>query len=145
MTNKNEMSPEDKLMKAVFGKKYKTEAEIEAEIESLEKETPEMDVNVNHEDFLLFIHAMKRLDELKPMVERLSARVYFPNENYKKVFQHSLMMAAQWQWEQMMQNAIEGLVVCDKELTHGLKDIVMEIPDNLQVNDKVKLIIMKRD
>lgn len=52
---------------------------------------------------------------------------------------------ANWQREQMMQNAIEGLVICDEVLTHGLKDIVMKIPKNLQVNDKVKLIIIKED
>ena len=42
-------------------------------------------------------------------------------------------------------DAIDGLVVCDKELTHGMKDIAMTIPDNLNVGDHVKLIIVKED
>lgn len=32
--NKNRMTPEDKLLKAIYGDKYKTEAEQEAEIEA---------------------------------------------------------------------------------------------------------------
>jgi hypothetical protein len=43
----------------------------------------------------------------------------------------------------MMKDAVDGLVVCDK-LTHGYKDIAMPIPDNLEVGDKVKIIILKR-
>ena len=44
MSKKNEMSPEDKLLKAIWGDKYKTEAEVEAEIE-------EAVSNVSDEDF----------------------------------------------------------------------------------------------
>lgn len=51
---------------------------------------------------------------------------------------------AHWQKQQLMKDAVEGLVVCD-ELTHGYKDIAMSIPDYLNVGDKVKLIIIKED
>lgn len=34
MVKKQNLSPEDKMLKAIFGDKYKTDAEIEAEIES---------------------------------------------------------------------------------------------------------------
>lgn len=96
--SKNEMTPQDKLLKAIFGKKYKTEAEVEAEIDSI----PEADVKVNHDTMLLFIRAMKRLDELKPMVEMLSKDKYFPNEHYRETFEWSLMQAAQWQYDKLM-------------------------------------------
>ena len=33
MSKKNEMTPDDKLLKAIYGEKYKTEAEMEAEID----------------------------------------------------------------------------------------------------------------
>ena len=46
--------------------------------------------------------------------------------------------------QEHMKETVEGLVICD-ELTHGLKDIVMTIPDWLNVGDKVKLIIIKED
>ena len=49
-----------------------------------------------------------------------------------------------WQKQQMMKDAVEGLVICD-ELTHGYKDIVFAIPDVLKVGDKVKLIIIKEE
>ena len=51
---------------------------------------------------------------------------------------------ADWQKEQLMKDAVDGLVVCNN-LTHGFKDIVMEIPSFLNVGDKVKLIILKED
>lgn len=46
--------------------------------------------------------------------------------------------------EQMMKEAVEGVVVCD-EMTNHYKDIVMFIPNNLNEGDKVKLIIIKED
>ena len=49
---------------------------------------------------------------------------------------------ANWQKQQLMAKAVDGLVVCNN-LTHGFKDIVMEIPSFLNVDDKVKLIIIK--
>lgn len=49
---------------------------------------------------------------------------------------------ANWQKQQMMKEAEDGLVVCN-ELTHGYKDIAMRIPDNLEIGDKVKVIIIK--
>ena len=39
---------------------------------------------------------------------------------------------------------VDGIVICDKELTRGYKDIVMSIPDELKVDDKVTLQIRKR-
>lgn len=54
-----------------------------------------------------------------------------------------LIEMANWQMQQMMKDAVDGLVVCD-ELTHGYKDIAMPIPDNLEAGDKVKIIILKR-
>ncbi len=52
---------------------------------------------------------------------------------------------ANWQKQQMIKDAIDGVVICDEKLTHGYKDIVFKFPDNLQVGDKVKLIIIKED
>ena len=49
---------------------------------------------------------------------------------------------AQWDREKMMSQAIDGLVICDKELTQGYKDIVFSIPKELKVDDKVKMIII---
>lgn len=63
----------------------------------------------------------------------------------KKAKYDAVLFGAQWQKQRLMQNAIKGLIVCDDELTHGYKDIAMSIPDNLQVNDEVKLIIIKED
>ena len=39
---------------------------------------------------------------------------------------------------------VDGIVICDKELTGGYKDIVMSIPDELKVDDKVTIQIRKR-
>ena len=101
MSNKNKITPEDKLMKAIFGNKHKTEAELKAEIEKQFVQTNGKDYHLNHDHTMLFIHAMKRQEELKQMVETLSEGKYFPNDNYRKVFRWSLMQAAQWQLEQM--------------------------------------------
>lgn len=40
---------------------------------------------------------------------------------------------------------VDGIVICDKELTRGYKDIVMRIPDELKVDDKVTIQIRKRE
>lgn len=39
---------------------------------------------------------------------------------------------------------VDGVVICDKELTRGYKDIAMSIPDELKVDDKVTIQIRKR-
>ena len=39
---------------------------------------------------------------------------------------------------------VDGMVICDKELTRGYKDIAMSIPDELKVDDKVTIQIRKR-
>ena len=57
---------------------------------------------------------------------------------------NAFKVGAQWQKEQLMAKAIDGLVVCNK-LTHGFKDILMEIPSYLNVDDKVKVIVIKED
>lgn len=49
-----------------------------------------------------------------------------------------------WHKQQMMKDAVDGLVVCNN-LTHGFKDIVMEIPSFLNVGEKVKVIILKEN
>ena len=49
---------------------------------------------------------------------------------------------ADWQKERMMRGAIEGIVICN-EVTHGTKDILMDIPEDLNVGDKVKLLITR--
>ena len=46
--------------------------------------------------------------------------------------------------EDMLKDAVEGIVVCD-ETTFGYKDILMEIPDTLNVGDKVKIVIVKEE
>lgn len=43
--------------------------------------------------------------------------------------------------QDMLKDAVEGIVVCD-ETTFGYKDIVVEIPDTLNVGDKVKIVIV---
>lgn len=40
---------------------------------------------------------------------------------------------------------VDGVVICDKELTRGYKDIVMSIPDELKVDDKVTIQIRKKE
>jgi hypothetical protein len=60
------------------------------------------------------------------------------------IFYGLCMDIADWQKEQLMKDAVDGLVVCNN-LTHGFKDIVMEIPSFLNVGDKVKVIILKED
>lgn len=109
MAKKKEMTPEDKMMKAIYGKDWKTEAEIEEEIEKVAvsvtdedyKKMTGYDINDVTSDSMLFVRAMRRRDVLWPMVERITARKYFPNENYRKVFIWSLLQAAQWQYEQI--------------------------------------------
>lgn len=49
---------------------------------------------------------------------------------------------AQWMASQGV--TVDGLVVCDKD-THYYKDIVMEIPDTLNVGDKVIIQIRKKE
>lgn len=88
--SKKEMSPEDKLMDAIFGKK-KVTAEVKPSADGINTQ-------------LLFIRAMKRIDELKPMVAAISKDKYFPNEHYQEVFEWSLMMAAQWQYDKLTNN-----------------------------------------
>ena len=56
----------------------------------------------------------------------------------------SFKAGAEWQKQQIMKEAVDGLVICD-ELTHGYKDIAMHIPNNLEVGDKVRLIIIKEE
>lgn len=63
-----------------------------------------------------------------------------PYKDFKNIACHF----ANWQKQQMMKDSVEGLVVCDK-LTHGYKDIAMHIPDYLNVGDKVKVYIIKKD
>ena len=63
---------------------------------------------------------------------------------YSRIFRRGFKAGAQWQREQMMAKAVDGLVVCDN-LTHGYKDILMEIPSYLNVDDEVKVIIIKED
>lgn len=111
--DKKEKTPEDNLMEAIFGKKYKTEAEIESEIQKVVKNTTSENKNLNNDSMMLFIHAMNRREELMPMVEKLLEGKYFPSSNYRKVFQWSLMQAAQWQYEKLMENAIERKITLD--------------------------------
>lgn len=56
-----------------------------------------------------------------------------------------LMEMVQWKEQQMMKDAIDGVVICDEKLTFGYRDILFKFPDNLQVGDKVKMIIVKED
>ena len=98
--NENELSPRDKIMKAIFGHKWKTDAELVAEIKTSSKVSVEED-KVFHSHMMLFVHAMKRNEELSEMVELIIARKFFPNENYRNVFKWSLMEAAQWQYEKL--------------------------------------------
>lgn len=95
MDNKKEMTPEEKLMEAIFSSKA-----VENHGEEFDKAVESLGHKVN-DDYLLFIHATEREEELKPMVERLMKGKYFPNENYRNVFRWSLMQAAQWQYEQL--------------------------------------------
>lgn len=46
--------------------------------------------------------------------------------------------------QQMMAKAVEGVVVCNN-FTHGYKDILMEIPSYLNVDDEVKVIVIKEE
>ncbi len=62
--DKKEKTPEDNLMEAIFDKKYKTEAEIESEIQKVVKNTTSENKNLNNDSMMLFIHAMNRREEL---------------------------------------------------------------------------------
>ena len=93
--NKKEMTPEDKLMEAIFSDKA-----VETNGEEFNKTVESLGHKVN-DDYLLFIHALEREKELEPMVERIMKGKYFPNENYRNVFRWSIMQAAQWQYEQL--------------------------------------------
>ena len=48
------------------------------------------------------------------------------------------------EWMARQGYTVNGIVICDKELTGGYKDIVMSIPDELKVDDKVTIQIRKR-
>ena len=48
------------------------------------------------------------------------------------------------EWMARQGYTVDGIVICDKELTRGYKDIVMSIPDELKVDDKVTIQIRKR-
>lgn len=54
------------------------------------------------------------------------------------------MFKAGAEWMARQGVTVDGLVVCDKD-THYYKDIVMEIPDTLNVGDKVIVQIRKKD
>jgi len=45
-------------------------------------------------------------------------------------------------YEQLTKDAVDGVVVCNK-MSYGFKDILMKIPECLNVHDKVKVIILK--
>ncbi len=54
-------------------------------------------------------------------------------------------LGANWQKEQMMKDAIDGVVICDEKLTLGYRDILFKFPEELKVGDKVKMIIIRED
>lgn len=84
-------------------------------------------------------------DELEKAADKYSQSIHsdYSNDMFDgHNIYDAVIYGAQWQKQQMMKGAVEGLVVCE-ELTHYYKDIVMPIPDYLKVGDKVKLIIIK--
>lgn len=123
---KNEMSPEDKLMRVIYGNKHKNEVAQET---------------------MLFIHALDRSKELAPMVEMLSATPHFPNDKYREVFQWALMKAAQWQYEKLMKNIL-GVYdvtthVTNQTMVVSLSPVMLN--DAFHEGDKVKVAIIKED
>ena len=73
------------------------------------------------------------------------AKLKHKDATLQKIVSWDFKAGAKWQKEQMMSQAIDGLVICDKELTQGYKDIVFSMPKELKVDDKVKMIIVKVD
>ena len=57
----------------------------------------------------------------------------------------SLAFKAGAEWMAGKGYTVDGIVICDKELTRGYKDIVMSIPDELKVDDEVTIQIRKRE
>lgn len=84
-------------------------------------------------------------EEIKNFLDQTGAPFYWAGEEEQLEWVEIIARHfADWQKQQLMKDAVEGLVVCD-ELTHGYKDIAMSIPDYLNVGDKVKLIIIKEE
>ena len=63
----------------------------------------------------------------------------------REYVERAFKAGAQWQKNQLMNKAVNGLVICDEELTGGYKDIVFSVPKDLEVDDHVKMIIIKED
>lgn len=55
---------------------------------------------------------------------------------------NSFKYGAKWMAEQGY--TTDGLVICDEKLTHGYKDIVMSIPESLNIGDKVIVQIRRK-
>ena len=68
-----------------------------------------------------------------------------PNLSEYEALYHCAVEGAQWQKDQLISKAVDGLVICDEVLTGGYKDIVFSFPKDLEVDDHVKMIIIKED
>ena len=86
--------------------------------------------------------AMECIVSLIPEQE-LNPTTPFSLEYVVELLTKAFKAGSQWQKEQMMKGAIEGLVINDTKLTHGYDDIVFSMPKELKVGDKVKMIIVK--
>ena len=101
------------------------------------------------EELLSFIDSMQKepvSDDLDQAIDNYLA-TYFGGEKEKQDWPFLKKMAihfAAWQKQQLMAKAVDGLVVCNN-FTHGYKDILMGIPSYLNVDDEVKVIIIKED
>lgn len=142
MEKKNKLSPEDKLMKAIYGNNFKTDAEIEAVVNKISdedyKQMTGRDIKDDVDNIMLYVRAMKRKDELSEMVENLSKDKYFPNENYRDVFKRTLMQAAQWQYEELMKDIPKWKKVNDTAIRFNSSKAIILRGDEVVIDDFAK-------
>lgn len=63
----------------------------------------------------------------------------------REVIKEHLQKAAEWQKQQMMKNAVEGLVCGHNDNTPAWIDLSIKNKPNVNVGDKVKIIIVKEN